>query len=139
MDITQLPFNRLIGIQRTNMTDAWLMLPADERYTNHLGTVHASALLALAEATSGEFLRREIGSIGFDVLPVVRKLESKFRKPAHGAIYSKVRSGAENVPLFVRSLEEKGRATISVGVDVFDEASSHALASTVEWFVIRKE
>lgn len=138
MQITELPFNRLIGIQHAETEDALLALPADVRYTNHLGTVHASALLALAEATSGEFLIREIGSIGFEVIPVVRKLESKFRKPAQGAINSKVNVGANEVDQFVQTLKEKGRAIISIGVNVFDENETHALSSTVEWFVTKK-
>ena len=52
MKITDLPFNQLIGITAAEKDDGMLCLPNDVRYTNHLGTVHASALLALAEATS---------------------------------------------------------------------------------------
>ena len=39
-----------------------LVLPAGGQYLNHLGTVHASAQLALAEASSGEYLLRALGS-----------------------------------------------------------------------------
>jgi acyl-coenzyme A thioesterase PaaI-like protein len=89
MDIVSLPFNQLVGITHSGNKGSVLSLPNDLRYTNHLGTVHAAALLALAEATSGEYLIRELKSIGFEVVPVVRRLEAKFRKPAVGAVFSK--------------------------------------------------
>ena len=60
-------------------------LPDGPQYTNHLGTVHASALLAAAEAGSGAFLVRQFGEAS-GYLPVVRRLEAKFRKPPGGAL-----------------------------------------------------
>ena len=135
MIITELPFNQLIGLQYSDRPDALLSLPEDQRYTNHLGTVHASALLALAEATSGEYLIREIDKPGFEVIPVVRRLESKFRKPAFGEIYSKVKVDNDTRDSFLASLHKKGRSLISIAVDVFDDKDTHALAATVEWFV----
>ena len=45
MDVTDLPFNALIGIERAEANNALLRLPSDPRYLNHLGSVHASALL----------------------------------------------------------------------------------------------
>lgn len=81
MDVTQLPFNRLIGLEHASGDRLLVALPAGPHYGNHVGTVHASALLALAEAGSGKFLLRTLGpAIGF--LPVVRRLEAKFRRPA---------------------------------------------------------
>ena len=54
MDITLIPFNALVGIEYADAEGALLQLPSDPRYLNHIGTVHASAMLALAEASSGE-------------------------------------------------------------------------------------
>ena len=62
MDISQLPFNQLIGLELASPdSDLLISLPAGVQYTNHLGTVHGSALLAVAEAGSGvadEFVAR---------------------------------------------------------------------------------
>src|SRR5687768_2271732 len=86
MDVTALPFNRFLGLEPAPAASGFLVtLPGDPRYTNHLGTVHASALLAVAEAASGAFLAEHIGETE-GVLAVVRRLESKFRKPAHGRV-----------------------------------------------------
>src|SRR5262245_23280331 len=57
VDVTRLPFNALIGLEPASPESGCLVyLPADPKYANHLGTVHASALLAVAEAGSGAAL-----------------------------------------------------------------------------------
>jgi acyl-coenzyme A thioesterase PaaI-like protein len=137
MDITALPFNRLVGIERSANEGTVLGLPAGERYTNHLGTVHAGALLALAEATSGECLIAGLRGLGFEVVPVVRRIEAKFRKAAHGAVHSKLGDTGELMRELREALSAKGRALVAVPVDVFDASGTHALAATVEWFVAR--
>jgi acyl-coenzyme A thioesterase PaaI-like protein len=139
MNIADLPFNRFIGIAHAQKEGSVLALPNDARYTNHLGTVHASALLALAEATSGDYLIRELSGIGFEVLPVVRRLEAKFRKPAFGAVFSRMGIRPEKKEQFTSTLKAKGRALLEIPVDVHDEKGTHALAAIVEWFVARKE
>lgn len=139
MKITDLPFNRLLGIAHAPQEGALLMLPNDVRYTNHLGTVHASALLSLAEASSGEFLIRRSSAVDFAILPVVRRLESKFRKPALGAVHSKIAIDEATVETFLATLKTKGRAQLEIPVDVYDERGEHALRATIEWFVARQD
>jgi acyl-coenzyme A thioesterase PaaI-like protein len=137
MDVPQLPFNALIGVGRG--ADGALTLPAGPQYGNHLGTVHAGALLTLAEAASGDFLLREFGDVGFPVVPVVRRLEAKFRKPAQGAVSAVATMPAEARADFLAALTGKGRALVAVNVDVHDESGTHALSATVEWFVAKRE
>jgi hypothetical protein len=138
MKITELPFNQFIGITASEKDGTALTLPGEPRYTNHLGTVHASALLALAEASSGDYLLKEFAHLGFEVVPVVRRLEAKFRKPAFGAIFSKVNVAPAQREAFLSVLTQKGRALLEIMVDVFDEKDTHALAVTVEWFIAKK-
>jgi len=85
--VTELPFNSFLGIQTAAEPARLLQLPSDKHYLNHLGTVHASAQLALAEASSGELLLRHFGSAQ-GIVPVVRRLEAKFRRPANGVVTS---------------------------------------------------
>ncbi len=136
MDITKLPFNAFIGIEHAQTDDALLRLPSGARYLNHLGTVHASALLALAEASSGEFLLRHLGS-GDGLVPVVRRLESKFRKPAKGSVTSTASATPEALAKLSTELTSKGRSIILVTVELHDESGTHALSATVEWFIQR--
>ena len=79
MDVTKLPFNHLIGIELGDPgSDFLISLPDDVKYTNHLGTVHASALFAVAEAASGLFLLRHFGADA-GLVPGVRRWRRKNR------------------------------------------------------------
>ena len=134
--VAELPFNTFLGLQPAQEPSKLLVLPAGKQYLNHLGTVHASAQLALAEASSGEFLLRLLGASG-DVVPVVRRLESKFRKPANGTLTSSATTCGEEVEKARAELEAKGRVLLSVAVEVHDETGAHTLSATVEWFITR--
>lgn len=134
--VTELPFNSFLGLQPATGEGRLLRLPAGGQYLNHLGTVHASALLALAEASSGEFLLRHFGSSD-GVIPVVRRIEAKFRKPAQGAIESTATATPDALAQLQADLTAKGRALIPVAVELYDEAGTHALSASIEWFIAR--
>jgi acyl-coenzyme A thioesterase PaaI-like protein len=134
--VVDLPFNRFIGIEQATDEAKLLSLPGGGQYLNHLGTVHASALLALAEASSGEFLLRHFGS-SEGVIPVVRRLEAKFRKPANGAIFSSTKTTPEALAALDADLGAKSRALVSIAVEVHDESGAHVLSATVEWYIQR--
>ncbi len=134
--VTELPFNRFLGLQVPNEPSQLLRLPAGEQYLNHLGAVHASAQLALAEASSGEFLLRHFGSAD-GLVPVVRRLDAKFRKPANGAVTSTASATPESLAQLDLELLSKGRALIPVSVELHDESGAHTLSATFEWFIQR--
>lgn len=132
--VTELPFNSFLGLESCREGGRVLRLPAGDQYLNHLGTVHASALLALAEAASGECLLQHFGT-SEGMVPVVRRLEAKFRKPANGAVGAKASLSEEQVMQLKEGLTAKGRATVTVQVELYDAAGVHVLSATVEWFV----
>lgn len=134
--VLDLPFNRFLGLELAKDDAQLLRLPAGSQYFNHLGTVHASALVALAEASSGEFLLRHFGSTD-GLIPVVRRLESKFRKPANGSIQSRVHVAPETLAHLDTELGTKGRASVSLTIELHDESGAHVLSANVEWFVQR--
>jgi acyl-coenzyme A thioesterase PaaI-like protein len=134
--VIELPFNIYFGIQKSLEPTELLLLPANKLYLNHLGTVHAIAQIALAEASSAEFLLRSFGSSA-GYIPVVRRLESKFRKPANGVIRSKTSTPPEAIEQLRADLVAKGRATISIAIELYDESGTHTLSATFEWFIMR--
>jgi len=138
MEITELPFNSFIGVERSTNDGFTLALPDDKKYTTHVGTVHASALVALADATSGECLVELSKRFAFDVIPLVRRLETKFRKPANGRVHSKhkIEDGKEEE--FLNQLQNKGRSILPVQVEVHGESRTLAITATVDWFVSKK-
>jgi acyl-coenzyme A thioesterase PaaI-like protein len=140
MDVTRLPFNRLIGLEPATPDGGFLVgLPDGPQYTNHLGTVHASALVAVAEAGSGEFLARHLGDGGdaAGFVPVVRRLESKFRKPASGRVWARASVPPEQVQQWSEELASRGRVSCAVPVEVVDTSGVVVLSAVVEWFIAR--
>jgi acyl-coenzyme A thioesterase PaaI-like protein len=134
--VTDLPFNNFLGIEAAADATQLLRLPSGRHYLNHLGTVHASALLALAEASSGEFLLQHFG-FSAGIVPVVRRIEAKFRKPANGEVTSKASAAPATLTQFEADLAAKGRALVSIAVELHDESGTHALSATVEWYIKR--
>ena len=132
--VTELPFNTLVGIQLADDSTHLLRLPAGKQYLNHLGTVHASAQLALVEASSGEFLLRHFVSAD-GIIPVVRRMDAKFRRPASGSIVSSVIVTAQALAHLDSELSAKGRALVSIPVEIHDESGAHTLSATFEWFI----
>jgi acyl-coenzyme A thioesterase PaaI-like protein len=137
MDVTQLPFNHLIGLEAAAPESGCLVaIPEGPQYTNHLGTVHASALLAVAEAASGAFLVRHFGpATGF--VPVVRRLEAKFRKPATGRVAGRCIVAADEVACWMLELTSRGRVLAAMPVEVVDDAEVVVMSAVVEWFIVR--
>jgi acyl-coenzyme A thioesterase PaaI-like protein len=135
MDITKVPFNQFIGLERSLREGFLFRLPAGDQYTNHLGTVHAGALMALAEATSGEILLRSVGSWDPAWVPVVRRFECKFRKPATGAIDARGEIPESGVGQLLADLGTRRRASIDIPVEIYDGAGVHCCSASVEWFI----
>jgi hypothetical protein len=84
---------------------------------------------------SGEFLLRSHRRLA-GIMPVVRRLESKFRKPAHGRVTSTV-SLLDGIDSVKNELSTIGRAIVSVVVELHDESGAHTLSASVECFITR--
>ena len=137
MNITQLPFNKLIGLELAGPDNNFMVgLPEGPHYLNHLGTVHASALLAVAEAGSGEFLLRNFGHLD-NLIPVVRKIEARFRKPAHGTVTARCILDNGALDSWIADLDSRGRVAAAIPVDVIDATGNVVLSATVEWLVAK--
>ncbi len=132
--VVDLPFNRHLGLLVCRDGSGLVELPAGPQYLNHIGTVHAGALLALAEAASGEFLLNLPG-LRSDLFPVVRRLESKFRKPANGRVIAKASVGEDEIARLESTLASKGRSLVSIGIELHDESGTHVMSATVDWYL----
>jgi len=136
MDVTKLPFNHFIGLKLSDRKEYLLMLDKRSEYRNHLDTVHASAQFALAEATSGYFLLNEFSELT-EIVPVVRKVEIKYKKPATGCVFSKAKFQETEKNEIFEALNQRGRALIKVEVSLFDETDALIMQSIFEWFVAK--
>ena len=134
MDVTKISFNQFIGLKISDKSGYLLMLDNRSEYRNHLDTVHASALFALAEASSGYFLLNEFLELT-DIVPVVRKVETKYKKPASGVVFSKVQFQETAKDEVLNALNQRERTTLKVEVLLFDETGVLVMQSVFEWFV----
>jgi hypothetical protein len=135
MKITDLPFNKLIGMNVSTDSDYLLSLGDKSDYTNHLGTVHASALFSLAEATSGHFLLINFPKFDSGLIPVVRHVEIKYKKPANGQINSTAQLIDNTFDDIEEQLLTRKRALVKLKVELFDTNKTNVMTGDFEWFV----
>ncbi len=136
MDVTKIPFNNFMGIKYSD-NGFLLELEKSANYLNHINTIHASAQFALAEASSGEFLVRNFQDISDNIIPVVRKVDLKYKKPAEGKIRSKAYMEEKEIEKAKYEINNKGRSLLTVKVEIYDQNNNLTLISEFEWFVQR--
>lgn len=135
MNITDIPFNKFIEIAVSDSDEMGLELEFKENLKNHLGTFHASAQFALAEACSGQLLQKQFPHLENSVVPVLRKSDIKFKRPAQSKILAKAAIDADSRIEFETQLEKRGRATIVVSVEIKDHEGTITMSGTYEWFI----
>jgi acyl-coenzyme A thioesterase PaaI-like protein len=139
LDITEVPFNSFIGIRHASSpSEVLLQLDDAPQYKNHLGTVHASAQFALAEACSGAYLLHHFKENNSDYVPVVRRVEAKFKKPAIGKLYANAQVSDEEFQRFKNALQTKQRAVLLIHVEIIDSNNTVTMNASIEWFVQKR-
>lgn len=137
MKSTEVPFNQYMGIKGPDENNEYLLyLDAMDQHMNHLGTIHASVLFSLAEASSGEFLLKTFDVVSKDVIPVVRKAEVRFRKPVQGKISAKAQLIGTTTEGVLKELKMRRRALIKVSTNIYNESGSMVFSSVFEWFIV---
>lgn len=134
--ITELPFNAHLGIQQCAEDQHLLRLPFATNLTNHLGTVHASALFALAEASSGDFLIRHSAD-DVELNAVVRKVSGKYSAPATGEIHSLSETDPADILAALNTTAEKGRALVTISIRLIDTNDKVVGRFGFDWFLSR--
>ena len=81
MNVTSIAFNAFLKIEEAPAGSSYLLqLRESPSHLNHVGTVHASVQLALAEASSGQLLMQAMPELADKVIAVVRRVEAKLQK-----------------------------------------------------------
>ncbi len=133
MNVVEIPFVKKVGIEKRS--DGCLHLQFNKSVHNHLQSIHASAQFTLAETASGELLQTEFPDLTGKVIPVLRDSQIKFRKPALKSILAFPSISNDSIQKFKEQLLKKGRASISVSVEIKDSEGTVTSTGVFNWFV----
>lgn len=140
MDITGIPFNQFMGLRKVAAAaPGELALDAAPKYLNHIGTVHAAAQFALAEACCGEYLLSRFADLAEGHLAVVRKAEIKYRKPASGALKARAFLADREADKLQAEVAARGRGFVPVRVEIRDGKGDVAMQAAFTWYVQKIE
>lgn len=134
-EVLDLPFNKYLGITRAVEPGYLLQLKESPNYQNHLGTIHASAQLALAEASCAECLVKQFPELRDDFLVVVRKVQAKFKHPLQGIIRSKASIRQHHSERPAKLLQRKNGLLFFVDTEISDANGKLGLLACIEWFI----
>jgi acyl-coenzyme A thioesterase PaaI-like protein len=135
MNVTDIPFNAFLKIEKPQTDSSFVLkLRESPSFLNHVGTVHASVQLALAEASSGEWLMQALPHLVDKAIAVVRRVEAKFKNPMMGEIFSRSTTSLDEVRRSAEPLATKGRALVPVTIEIVDNSGNVGLIATFEWF-----
>ncbi len=140
MKPTDLAFNQALGLVAAPAGAAHLLeLPFAPVVQNHVGTAHAAAQFALAEAASAACLQRDFPQLDGKVFAVVRGVQLKYRQAGSGDLLAYAQPDDLTRANLVRDLETKIRTTATVRVELKDRAGHVTFAGSFDWFIARGE
>ena len=133
MDVTQIPFAKHIGIEYKG--EGTLKLDSTDIVQNHIQGIHASAQFTLAETQSGLFLQQAFPELVGKVAGVLHGSTVKYKNPATTSIHAIAILGDIVKEKFLSQLERKGRAGISITVELRDQNEVITMVGTFDWFI----
>ncbi|MDF1883959.1 YiiD C-terminal domain-containing protein [Sulfurimonas sp. SAG-AH-194-C21] len=132
MKADEIPFVKLVGIEQS---EASVSLAYKKDVQNHINTIHASAQFTLAETQSGLHLQSLFPELEGTVIPLLRESSMKYKKQALKTISAFASVKDEDKEKFLEQLTRKGRASLSVAVEVKDSDGVCTAQGTFGWFI----
>jgi len=136
---TELPLSQVLGLQEAPAGAPHLLeLPLGERTRNHLGTMHAAAQFALAEAASAAALQRAFPDWEDRVMAVVRGARLKYRRPGTGPLHAWAGMDAAAQAQLAADLATRSRAAATVQVELRGADRAVVFVGEFDWFFSRR-
>ena len=136
MDIVKLPFNQHLGLARADQEGLVLKLEQESHLENHVGTVHAAALFALAEATGAELLLQAQGT-RTDIGGVVRRSSCKYSRPGKGIVFSRSKTTPEVIEKAIKVVEQRGKSLVDIEVELVDGEQTLLSCFCFSWLLAK--
>ena len=131
-----IPFVKHVGIKHEDKST--LSLELKEEVKNHIGTMHGAAQFALAETQSGFYLELIFPKYQGEIIPLLRSSSVKYKNPATKKLYATAHASKENLEKFEAQFLKKGRAGITIFVELRDEDDVLTFVGEFGWFIQRK-
>jgi uncharacterized protein (TIGR00369 family) len=134
-----IPLNKLIGVEIVSIGDgvAQARVPFRPDLTNHIGSLHATAIFGVAEAASGAAMSGAFAPLVLQIRPVAAGATVTFSKIARSDVVAQAA-----VVGSARELRDKlaneGRVLFDVAVQLRDSAGSDVAEMTVAWHVTKR-
>lgn len=132
------PFTTFLGVEYDEVGPgkAVLRLKDDPAKHNHVGTLHAGAMFALAESASGLCVIATIADHLAGVTPLAARAEITYKKVARGDVTATARL-ARTADEITAALDESGKTRFPVEVDLSDSSGEVCAVVTVDWHLKR--
>jgi uncharacterized protein (TIGR00369 family) len=133
-----IPLNKLLGIEIVSIGDgiAEARLPFRPEVTNHIGSVHATAIFGLAEAASGGAMSGAFAPVMLSVRAVAGSAVVRFLKVARTDLVARAKLTAD-AGVLRTELDNAGKVVFDVAVEVQDAGGAGIAELTVAWHVTR--
>jgi uncharacterized protein (TIGR00369 family) len=133
------PLNKLLGIEILSIGNgvAEAKLPFRHELTNHIGSVHATAIFGLAEAASGAAMSGAFAPVILNIRPVAASANVRFLKIARSDLIARARISVPAEQLR-EQLASTGKVLFDVVVEVCGAAGDNIGELTVAWHVAGK-
>lgn len=134
--MSTLPLVSLLGIQIEEIScgTARVIMPANPKINNHLGSQHAGAVFTLAETASGAAMAGGFAELILDLRPVAKEARIQYLKVLKGSTRAEAKVEG-NLAALKQSLQQDGKVAFPVQVAIFDEEGTHVAQIQVEWYL----
>ncbi len=136
--VADIPINQHLGISYDEQTKS-LSLPDRDIVKNHFGQVSFCAQFTLAEAASAQFMFEQLGMNLEQDIPTLRNANTKFFTPTDGNSTCNLISLEHSKEQFQNILNQKGKISTSVQVEVVSSEGTRSLVGVFQWLVLRKK
>lgn len=108
----------------------------DPKNQNHVGTLHAAALVLVGETAGGLAILNEPALSGYRL--VAKGLSIRYRKPGIGAVVATAQISQDQVRATVATVESVGKADLPLEIQLHNEGGEVVAELTVDYH-LRKQ
>jgi acyl-coenzyme A thioesterase PaaI-like protein len=102
---------------------------------NHLGTVYAGAIFALAEVLGGGIHQGTFDSRAY--YPIARALAIEFKAPGRGPLFAQASLGADEIATVKETAAAKGKAPFTLQAEITAEDGTLVATSRADYQIRR--